>query len=1002
STNSNQVRRDIDNLLERFRCEGMSAYADVLRQLSRTIMESPLCEEHYEVDVQYSMLDFLLSLTYMPTQNVRKHRLQMGERLLAIEEAHKTASDESGAENHVTPNSSETEINWEQYLSLDLPPSHQWSSSDDELSDWSSDTEGEEQNDKDLELHASTSLLAIDMDRIYKTTQSYQMQKNTYMPEEQTSTGKGKFKIIMPELLPLKAERRSAASWCKLPALPPLQPPDEFTYCKPLHIDAKKVEQLLLQEKPAKHWSNFGSDYVRFLNKKELGMCKYKLPATENESTLLREIIYMFFAPASCIFFELDERTECISVRPNVTIHSATAATVQRQLELHLLPALHAMMELRQFINEQLLYGAYERKTGSLGCFAASLRETIKPVKQQLMDFERQLLQQQQSVTLIGFIIHMEPHLQQLLLLQRIKQSVLINGHPNCVRSAYLLSQLYQQSLSSEPHQKLATALLLASLQRYCAITDAWWQRAELMDWHKEYIVEHYEHEAAVTGCLVRESLLACPPTAITAQLQRCELYQLLLQHALDAGETQDMLQGFHLLGSFLNSIEPHQQAPLHGELVRHICSEVQALTGRPAEQSSQLPSTASQLPTQLPQLANLELMHIFSRPRQAQMPPQVDGSLQLNKLLQALKSTPLQLPNFVCRALDKPLRERRLLGELYLMHWYREELQLAAHVQLLRHVMLLEADYLLYGFYTKIFRQIEKGIYWARSGSLTLELYELLQPSFGQLACKFYFKLLSRVRMESFKVFEAVEAVKLEFDISAPLRRVITATHIDKYNDIFRFMLKVKWSAWKLENMRFIRSSKSDPYAPLDLLGLTVRRLEMVRFWLINLIYNVHNHLCTYVLQSIGREFERQLPKCSNMHELCRLHDEFLRRLTTHCLLGPEFEDFSTTLEQLFHLVHVLDLEWTTCDNYLNESHALSPCLSTDEERSRSSEYLGSSVTRDMAMEYLALNQVVEIEQTYIRCHQMLAKLLRTLVFEKEHTFCKCAQHFVVCLFPT
>ncbi|EDX16052.1 GD19578 [Drosophila simulans] len=39
-------------------------------------------------------------------------------------------------------------------------------------------------------------------------------------------------------------------------------------------------------------------------------------------------------------------------------------------------------------------------------------------------------------------------------------------------------------------------------------------------------------------------------------------------------------------------------------------------------------------------------------------------------------------------------------------------------------------------------------------------------------------------------------------------------------------------------------------------------------------------------------------------------------------------------------------------------------------------------------SLEYLALNQVAEIELTYIRCHQILADILNTLVHQNDHGF--------------
>lgn len=655
--------------------------------------------------------------------------------------------------------------------------------------------------------------------------------------------------------------------------------------------------------------------------------------------------------------------------------------------------------------------------TGTLECFAVGLRDLIHPIVQRLLACERQLLDKaagktESDLTLIAFVLHMREQFKQLQQLQLLASDAIIEAPPH-LKSAYLLTQLFKHTRVHVPHQKMVTALLLMTLKRFCDISDNWWRYAELNDSRLEYIVEYSADASVIGGQGIRERCLAADATpaheAILAELQGCAFYKLLITYALESGETQDLLASINLLGDLVNTSQ--QLRPLHKDLIRHFFDELKSFDSCVQPESrprssvlgvvrQELRQFDEQLLKHTTQIGNPQLMDIFTqhiRRDQAQrnQMEEQSPSLQVLDILEALdKCTKLQLPQLMPRALGKVLRQRCDLANVYVMRWYRDELLIADHVRFLRHVLMFEADYLIYPFYTNLFRQIEAGMNWASSSDLTTELYDILDVHYPNMACELYVEIISRSRSQSIKVYEALNAVGMVYMMPPALSRIITMKHMISYNNIWRLMLKVKWAAWKLENMHFIRRKDTDLYGPLDLLGLTVRRLEILRFWLINMVNSLHTHLCTHVLQAIGSQFEDELQKILTIRELAKLHQEYLMCLSKHCLLTEEFEEFHSALEQIFHLIFVLDMEWNSCGNYLNVSHALSLDISSDNTLSLDEQdSIFSAEESNKAMEYLALNQVGEIEGTYIRCHQMMASILTSLVYKQDQKFCK--SHF-------
>ncbi|XP_030379017.1 uncharacterized protein LOC115627479 [Scaptodrosophila lebanonensis] len=1030
STNSHAVRRDIEGLIERLNMENMPEYASTMQHLCKLMLEHPKWKDHYEVDVQWSIVDFLITMTYQPIQNIRNNRLEMEKLRLAILEAVKPPL------KSLPKPTVEPDVNWEALLKedfLSLPAPNASNSSDTESNDScfideSESNASDEFSSPPAVLDSLTSLSLKDMAEVYELAMNYPRDSTAYVPNSNGSGSRKKnFDIMQPLTLVLKTTTPSS-KWHRLPPLPQLEPPKELVRMVKAIPQPEKLLKLAhsywwrpdlhvcVQQNNLLPLANFAIAFAQFQREDSCHMIDYPLPKTITENCMLREIIFMFFRPASCCFFIVESGR--ITVRDNVTVPSVTVTTLNTTLKECILPAMQSMAELQHMIAENTVLPT----CGTLECFAIALRQLIQPITKRLLKFERRLLDDDDKASLIAFILYMRHDFTQLNILWHIAEQVVVDAEsaPPHMRSCCLLSRLYKQMRMGRTHQKLATALLLSSMKFYCGIMDGWWRRAELEDWRREFIVERIELTDSHISISLRQleqidQGITVGTGPIVKEVEQCPMYQVLRRHALESAETQELLARLNRLGNMLASGHNLKQRNLYTDLVGAVCGELNEYRNDASSADLLLPTQcdkdisipevdwsgqAKKMNQEMSIIRNRELLSIICRSienyevqKQAQMLEKervtLDDLLTGNAcdlLAYIERCTPMSLllQDMVVRVLTLLLQHRRRFAEAFTMQLYRDELQIGEHVRFLRHLMLLEADYLVYPFYTNLFRQIEKGQHWAHSSLLTMELYDIVAPHYT-MAGELHLELVSKVRANTSKVYEAVDAIELVYDMELPIQRIVSADNMVLYNSIWRLMLKVKWAAWKLENLKFIRRADSrDPYAPLDLLGLTVRRLEILRFWLMYIVNSLHTHLCTHVLQAMGEQFMRQLPKCTNIGELSTMHNEYINVLAKHCLLTAEFADFRIALEQLFHLVFVLDMEWISCSNYLNKSHALT--IETDDKNETLSNTSHNNSTH--AMEYLALNQVVEIEMTYIRCHQMLAKVLHNLVYKGDHTF--------------
>lgn len=85
--NSHEIQRRLESIGERFVVANFSSYAERLIELCDTLKDDPLCREHYESDIQWSLLSFLLNVARKPASSfgANKHDIGLGNRSSELE-----------------------------------------------------------------------------------------------------------------------------------------------------------------------------------------------------------------------------------------------------------------------------------------------------------------------------------------------------------------------------------------------------------------------------------------------------------------------------------------------------------------------------------------------------------------------------------------------------------------------------------------------------------------------------------------------------------------------------------------------------------------------------------------------------------------------------------------------------------------------------------------------------------------------------------------------------
>lgn len=207
-----------------------------------------------------------------------------------------------------------------------------------------------------------------------------------------------------------------------------------------------------------------------------------------------------------------------------------------------------------------------------------------------------------------------------------------------------------------------------------------------------------------------------------------------------------------------------------------------------------------------------------------------------------------------------------------------------------------------------------------------------------------------------------------INYAVSESIRDVIHDQALMKYNQIFRFLLQIKWAIWTLETLRFpVAFKKRTSYEPLTLIDLIFKRLALVRNWIIYSVQCIHSHLMTFVIQSMGQQLTKRMAKTECLREIIELHDSYIDTIYQHCFRKTSDIALKTGIEQLLSLVVILRDEWMNLDNV--NSHG---------------DFVDGENEFDVSG---TVQQVDIIEATYINCHCKIAEILTNVVFKKDET---------------
>uniref|UniRef100_A0A182RSD0 Gamma-tubulin complex component n=1 Tax=Anopheles funestus TaxID=62324 RepID=A0A182RSD0_ANOFN len=976
SVNSHEIRRMMQAIIENMEISNFTTEAGHLRRCYEELISDPTCLDHYVHDIHWSVLLFLLTVAYNPV-GALKERLRTGEIIQLFEpEATEVSCQDKEREELIA-----------ELLAENLPLEPYDDKEGSELSDWS-----------DLEEVASGNYNSIEQKEV----------------EIESIEVGNKFDSRAIDLLePIVFNKIE----------PPRQEESYETFNEGfagewLQNNVQEAwwddPQYKVEVNSEHRGASFCDFWTERIVKVSHGFLKSDPVSTVSEYSMLREILWMFTNPVDCKLFRIDD--DQIWINTNVSLSSTTEHGIQTFL-LNFTEYMTIAYRLRNFCSSILEHTARSLPAPhSFECYAAGVKSFMDNIEAVMIEHEKELIKQEpgKTYTIIKLFHDLEPELFVLKKLYDIHKFSVLDWtkFPAHIAVAHLLSGLFRSVKLSANLEKgnLAFALLLAALKCYMNMIDTWWTEGRLDDWREEFLVEKTYAENSSTGlqtgyqarlfskCKIRSFYVS---STISEVIENDPIIKLLLHHSLEAGYTLNILNGLDRI-SDMRKEQGTDENLIYASFLETIVKELERFrTENPTEKSC---GTSSQIVDQETKNENALMENLRKQMREIcdddlllvafnstlqlvdescrqtgtaelssvieQSTRKLSNAYTLYTILNSISTLQLPLEHVLFNAIKTLMETKRQAANHYVTYIYKDEFHAMDHLKNIRKVLLLEASDLMDYFYTDLFRRIEAGESWANPYLLTIQLNDILASRFNDMTSLFTVEVnrTAGYKLDTTVVLMAIDEICVLYNPSHDLSNMINDETMASYNSVFRFLLKVKWALGTLEMLRFPESQKKrPPYASFGMLDLILKRLAMLKFWMIFSVQSIHSHLMTHVLQSFGEQLDEKLDLADNLSEMIAVHQSYIGTIFDHCFQQDDSKPVMEGVIRLLNLVHILRDEWNNTVLYT--------------EMDARGDITDNSTLGD----FITNSQVDELEQTYCKCHQQLAKLLSREAYGKH-----------------
>ncbi|KZC05180.1 Gamma-tubulin complex component 5 [Dufourea novaeangliae] len=655
---------------------------------------------------------------------------------------------------------------------------------------------------------------------------------------------------------------------------------------------------------------------------------------TLGEYLVCRELLWMFYVPTHMVVFQQNEDKD-FCIRPDISVPSLTAVAFNSIL-LPFCEYFSMIHEIEQFGVE--IYSKenslYKKPPLTYEAYNAALRQHLMKFKNEIIDIEKNLMKQDETFTFLSLSTLLKTHLYNIKILYEVHQRAVSDWkiHPNWMCASKLLSSLYfeMQKSHNRKRSNICASLYLSSLNVYLNIIDTWLSEGRFEDWRGEFIIVRCLNGTTSEN---NEQYKAFSLRSLDSICMEDPIMQFLIKKVQRMGQSIELLVSLDRITDIwkINTVNEIKM-PLNDEFYCKLKIEIAKYSMHELKEGScQENAETSDKYDDDVERAIIQQLTEFNNPfllkaLEDYIPPELLKTDVTDVCCSKVKRTEICSNNLFER-LEKvsdyilPFRKilESILAEILVSRYnsasklvkniMSEEYKMESHLTLMRSVYMMEAGHIMSKFYQKLFQEIECNQMWNNSYYLSCILEETLSQKWSDLSSRWSVSVCSTYTNQ---VLVAVDDITLHYAIGWPINIILNKETLIKYNEIFRFQLRLKWALWTLNNLRFCDLEGSKSMCNKNKLEqFHIRRIESLRFCLLHAITSIHTYLSGQVLQNLSLVFEKSLTQAECLDTIVSVHNEYLQKVYEHCLLTPEYDDLMATVNNLIEMCSHVRARW-------------------------------------------------------------------------------------------
>lgn len=695
------------------------------------------------------------------------------------------------------------------------------------------------------------------------------------------------------------------------------------------------------------------------------------------ETQVVRETLWLFSGVKKHFIFQHHDGK--VSVRNNVVVTHITSSCLRSVLE-HIAVYGQAVFRLQRFIDEVTGYSSEPGPPGSTSshgskkgseppfrtyqAFVWALNKYFTGFKEELTTIERELIRNDDTMTLSMVLERLGPHLAQIKVLHKVFCTGVAEvppATPNVVRASHLLNTLYKAILeydrvgeASEQTVALLFSLWTETVRPYLEIVDEWIVHGHLFDPAKEFIIQRNKDVPvnhrdfwyatytlySVSELVDNEEKLndsasgssGGDPGSGGRQLTMVSFLKPVLKQIIMAGKSMQLLKNLDC-----KEAEPTEGSSRDAERKSLYTVFLESVQSRLCSQETSPSDTVTEQQAthrSLIKMQNIMTQHLeidnvhdpllainFARLYLEQSDFQQRFSGGDHMVDRSSQSVTCQTFELTLRSCLYPHIQRRYIeccGNL--MKTLKKDYKLLEYLRAMRKYFLLEAGDTMYDFYTAIFDKVQEKESWQQPSFLNVQLQEAVGQRCPEDSSRLSVFLENIDPSRKKHPVNNLEVLTLSYKVPWPVDIVISSECQKIYNQVFLLLLQIKWAKYSLDTLRFseftdvtrrLEESLAEDVKLKEPIKQQIHRMCLLRVKLMHFVNSLHNYIMTRILHSTGLEFQHQVQEAKDLDQLIKIHYRYLATIHDRCLLREKVSFVKEAIMKVLNLVLIFSDRW-------------------------------------------------------------------------------------------